>query len=219
MDTGFDSLKAYQREHREGFSEGLSLRVHRSLSWLKRASLCDDLDGEFLFLWIAFNAAYGTDFPEPYKMTERNLFRTFLEKLVKLDEEHHKLSNLVWQEFSGPIRVLLENQYVFQPFWDSHNGKQDAEKWKQQFADEKQAINNAMGQGRTQKVLSLIFSRLYTLRNQMVHGGATWNSQLNRQQLKDGVAIMRCVIPVILELMMTHPDHLWGDVSYPVVES
>ena len=28
--------------------------------------------------------------------------------------------------------------------------------------------------------------RLYTLRNQMLHGGATWNSNVNRDQVTNG---------------------------------
>ena len=46
-------------------------------------------------------------------------------------------------------------------------------------------------------VLSIVFDRLYVLRNQLVHGGATWNSQVNRQQLRDGVAILGTLVPLI----------------------
>lgn len=28
-------------------------------------------------------------------------------------------------------------------------------------------------------ILSILFDRLYVLRNQLVHGGATWNSDVN----------------------------------------
>ena len=37
-------------------------------------------------------------------------------------------------------------------------------------------------------VLSIVLSRIYTLRNQLVHGGATWDSSVNREQLRDCVA-------------------------------
>ena len=53
----FDTLKARQRKERENHPPNLALRVHRSLSWLGRAEKTEDVDGRFIFLWIAFNAA------------------------------------------------------------------------------------------------------------------------------------------------------------------
>lgn len=52
----------------------------------------------------------------------------------------------------------------------------------------------------------------------MVHGGATWNSSVNRDQVRDASQIMSNIVPVIIRLMMEHPDELWGDACYPVVE-
>ncbi len=57
-------LKARQRAERDQHAEGIALRTHRALSWLNRAELCDDKDGRFIFLWIAFNAAYANDLGE-----------------------------------------------------------------------------------------------------------------------------------------------------------
>lgn len=39
----------------------------------------------------------------------------YLEKLCALDKER-RLDALVWQEFSGSIRMLLNNPYVFQTY-------------------------------------------------------------------------------------------------------
>ena len=55
------------------------------------------------------------------------------------------------------------------------------------------------------------------LRNQLVHGGATWNSQVNRAQLADAVAILGTLVPLVLTVMMDHPDQAYGDALYPVV--
>jgi hypothetical protein len=73
-------LKARHRAEREGYPQNLSLRVHRALSWLDRAERAAhelvephrrpgmprgrrdaDLDAQFIFLWIAFNAAHATE--------------------------------------------------------------------------------------------------------------------------------------------------------------
>ena len=58
----FATLKEKQRAIRGGFPETMSLRVHRAISWIGRAEACgDDNDARFIFLWIAFNAAYADE--------------------------------------------------------------------------------------------------------------------------------------------------------------
>ncbi|MGU5758842.1 hypothetical protein [Aeromonas caviae] len=51
-----------------------------------------------------------------------------------------------------------------------------------------------------------------------MHGGATWNGSVNRKQLKDCANLLGKLTPVIIALMMSHPQTLWGDACYPVVE-
>jgi hypothetical protein len=63
----------------------------------------------------------------------------------------------------------------------------------------------------------MLFDRLYVLRNQVVHGGATWNSSANRDQLRDGTRILGTLLPTIVDLMMDHPAEDWGRPWYPVV--
>jgi hypothetical protein len=55
-------LKTKQRAIREGFPQTMGLRVHRAISWIGRAEACGaDDDAKFIFLWIAFNAAYADE--------------------------------------------------------------------------------------------------------------------------------------------------------------
>ena len=70
----------------------------------------------------------------------------------------------------------------------------------------------------TKIVLSTLFDRLYVLRNQLVHGGATWNSKVNRAQVKDGAEILGALLPIFLDLMMDNPQIKWPAPNYPVVE-
>lgn len=58
----FKSLKDKQQKLRDGFPDNVSLRIHRSLSWIERAGTgAGDDDAAILFYWIAFNAAYAVD--------------------------------------------------------------------------------------------------------------------------------------------------------------
>ena len=213
----FEELKARHRMAREHSLANLNLRVHRSLSWLQRAEQAEDEDGRFIFLWIAFNAAYATEINDNYRLSEQATFRGFLEKLCELDE-HKQIEQLVWQEFSGSIRMLLDTPFVLQSFWDYHSGKISEAQWKDRLAQGKKMATLALASGNTPQLLGVVFNRLYTLRNQLIHGGATWNSSVNRKQLKDCANLLGKLVPVIIELMMAHPDTLWGDACYPVVE-
>ncbi|RAU19907.1 hypothetical protein DN062_02205 [Nitrincola tibetensis] len=212
----FQRLKDLHRQTRDQSAPELSLRIHRALSWLHKAELSeDDLDAQFIFLWISFNAAYAVDVDLEYRTTEKGMFMQFFESLVRLDEDK-QLYNLVWSEFSGVIRVLLDNEYIYQPFWDYHNGKLSEDEWKISFAASKKRASIALAHQDTTQVLSIVFRRIYTLRNQIMHGGATWQGKVNRSQLKDSVSLLKKIVPVMLELMLQHNKNEWGEPFYPV---
>ena len=213
----FEQLKTRHRTLREHSPSNLNLRVHRALSWLQRAERAEDEDGRFIFLWIAFNAAYATEIDDDRRLSEQDTFKGFLEKLCDLDE-HKQIEQLVWQEFSGSIRMLLDTPFVLQSFWDYHSGKISEAQWKDRLAQGKKMATLALASSNTPQLLGVVFNRLYTLRNQLIHGGATWNSSVNRKQLKDCANLLGKLVPVIIELMMVHRDTLWGDACYPVVE-
>jgi hypothetical protein len=207
-------LKERQRAERDRHAEGIALRIHRALSWLKRSEQCDDEGGRFIFLWIAFNAAYANDLGE-MRMAESRLLGEFLQRLSQLDRHDH-LYELVWRRYPGAIRVLLDNRYVFQPYWDHQNGLAGSEDWEARFAAARKAAHASLANHDTGTVLSIVFQRLYTLRNQLIHGGATWGSSVNREQLRDANHIMGDVVPVIIEILLDNAHRHWGDACYPV---
>lgn len=202
-----------------------TLRLHRALSWLQRAEAAgEDDDVAFVCLWIAFNAAYVQDLGHGAgaggSTSERQAFRNFMADVCALDTGK-ALSALVWQVFPGPVRLLLDNQYVFQPFWDALNNPRSdgsiAGHWREAFDDARQRVHRALAQQDTERVLYEVFVRLYTLRNQLMHGGATWNSSVNRAQVRDGRALLARVLPVMLGVMMDYPERFEGKPFYPVV--
>ena len=214
----FATLKEKQRAIRAGFPETMGLRVHRAISWIGRAEACDgDDDARFIFLWIAFNAAYADEREfQSIPQGERAAFLDYFGRLTALDSER-RIYKAVWQRFSGPVRLLLENRYVFNPFWQHHNGIDGFADWEDRFKASARSFAQAFQAGDSARVLSFVFDRLYVLRNQLVHGGATWNSQVNRAQLTDAVAILGTLVPLIILVMMDHPDQDYGDALYPVV--
>lgn len=124
-------LKSRQRAERHTHAEGLKFRVHRALSWLERAEMeagaaetpgDGDPDAQFIFLWIAFNAAYATEITDAHRDGEQSAFNAFLGVLLDLDGQN-RLSDLVWKQFPGPIRGLLDNKFLYRDFWNAHNGR------------------------------------------------------------------------------------------------
>lgn len=212
-----ERLKTLHRSVRDQHPKSLAIRVHRALSWLNKAEQSDDLDSQFIFYWIAFNAAYAQHIDRSILMSERGKFQQFLTKIVSLDKEEG-IAEFLWKEYANKIRVVLNNEFIFESYWDAQNGTITQEEWKQQRTKSIQASHQALASGQTNIVLSIVFSRLYTLRNQLLHGGATWNGQVNRQQLADCTAIIAKVIPLFIEVMMSNPNELWGDSIYPVIE-
>jgi hypothetical protein len=218
-----EQLKGKQRSLRDGFALPLTLRVHRALSWLRRAEAEeDDLDVRFILLWIGFYAAYAGDLDraldgEGKAGSERERFDKFFATLVEMDR-YNRIYNAIWERFSQEIRLLLDNKFVFAPFWRHQAGEFGGAGWEVSFESARAAANRAVAQRNTPIVLSILFDRLYVLRNQLVHGGATWDSSANRNQVRDGASLLGCLLPVFIDLMMDNPDAEWAMPMYPVVE-
>lgn len=216
----FDDLKAKQRRLREGFPEALGLRVHRALSWLARAEqerARGDRDGEFIFLWIAFNAAYAGEQTESEQPSERSAYIDYFQSLVSVDSSW-VIHDALWSKFSGPIRSLLANRYIYGPFWRAKNNPTGGINWEPGFEASKRSALAALGRTDVRAILEIVFDRLYVLRNQIIHGGATWSSSVNRDQIVDGANIMGFLVPTFIDLMMDNPGLDWGRPYYPVVE-
>ena len=56
-----ENLTTYYKENRNTFNDNFRLKMHRTLSWLKKANEEENLDFKFIALWIAFNAAYADE--------------------------------------------------------------------------------------------------------------------------------------------------------------
>ena len=214
----YSKLKELHRLKRDNYTDEFSIRIHRSLSWIGRAEKKnEDIDARFIFYWIAFNSAYSAIQTSQYFDTERRIYKDFFEKILKYDKNEH-VYNAIWKEFSGSVRSLLNNQYIFGPFWNFQNGHEGFDDWEVKFNESKSIALKALQNKNTLMILEILFDRLYTLRNQILHGGATWNSKVNRLQVQDGQSIIGFLIPNFLQIMMDNQNENWGKLVFPVVE-
>ena len=212
-------LKRKQRRVRGDFDRDFGTRVHRSISWLQRAEKeHDDPDARFIFLWISFNSAYSVyDATDLGKIEERKRLKIFFKNLLKLDREEIIYETL-WDNFPSQIRNILNNQYVYSPFWKYRNGVKGYDNWERMFRADKRSVAKALAAKNSIQILVNLFDRLYVLRNQLMHGGSTWRSQVNRSQVKNGADVLTILIPRFIDLMLDNDNEDWGRIYYQVIE-
>ena len=216
------TVASLRRRHAENWNDEipynpLALRTHRAIRWLepaRRERESDDLDVAFVLYWIAFNAAYAREVSK--RPQTREELAEYFGTILCLDQ-HGRIFNALWDRFADLVDQLLRNHYLYGPFWDHENGKKRNPNWRREFEREvacaTQAHREATRSG-TKTVLTILFERLYTLRNQLVHGGATWKSSINRKSVEPGVRIMEFLIPIFIEIMLDDPEREWGPPYY-----
>lgn len=217
MELSYIDLKQRHRALRGQLPESTRLRIHRGLSWFKAAEAADDLDICFILLWIAFNAIYARDFEARDTFGEKGLLNQFLGRLVRLDQKD-LLFEVVWENYADKIRLFIDNEYVSRWYWDYHNGKRTEEEFNRKFACSRKEAQQALATKDTSIFCTILFDRLYVLRNQLMHGGATWQSEVNRAQVADGARILETIVPALIHIMLENGSAVWGHPCFPPVE-
>lgn len=215
----FQKLKSIHRERRENFEEDFTIRIHRALSWLQRAekeSEPVDDDAKFIFLWISFNAAYANPLSESINIRERKKFLKFFTTALRLNE--NDIYNYIWKRFSNEIKGILGNEFISSDFWWSLETGDNLNLQKA-LTKSQESVNEAIpNKKNTIKILKELFDRLYVLRNQLMHGGATWNGKVNRHQVKDCTRLLESLVPIFIKIMMDNPEADWGPIAFPVIK-
>lgn len=184
-------------------------RMRRAISWFNVSLNTDTRDEEFIYLWISFNAAFGDELRHPD--TEGDSLRNILDR----DTTEEIEMRLIGRKLVGRISQLLRNHFVYDPFRRSlkeDDGKVD-KIWQERFERSQRRVADSfrrLSEGESgpddratliHNVPVEVFLRLYTLRNQIFHGGATPGTGRGRKQIKDGSFMMANLVPVILTVM------------------
>lgn len=192
--------------------ENIILRIHRANSWLHAANTCYEDDDQFyIFSWIAFNALYGKVYDS--SLGEKHFVKDFFRLLLHNDD--NQIQGTLWEMFTnGAPRVLLSNKFVFPAYWRYKSGDERYADWETKFTIDKKLVHQALLQKDTLTVLSSLFDRMYVLRNQMLHGSATYKSDLNREQIITSRRILEMMLPLFMEIILKNPHMNWGEISY-----
>nr|WP_290443915.1 hypothetical protein [Acinetobacter sp. S4400-12] len=198
------------------YSQHFNLRVQRGLSWLKKSiELDQELEFKFISLWISFNSIHAH---EGAANPEQHCLYQFLEQLCQKDVDQ-KLSHIVWEKYSQPILSLLDSPYTDQGFWDYRHHKISLQSCQEALAQQKSQLQQTLQERNLSKILFAIFNRLSTLHQQMLQGGTTCHSALNRKQLQDGCRVLAALMPVFIHILLENSAALdSGKPFYPAVQ-
>ena len=221
------------------------LRLSRAISWFDRAKQLKqlrkeneeerkkDFDTQFIFFWISFNALYARDpieyfgkentkeneSDEKKNLKEKDFFEKYFRNLWKLDKKHDQIYKTI--ENTKEVIDLLENKFVTLYFWKHYHEnplkrKENHPNWNK--SESTKGFRFTRERRDTFEMLSIIFGRLYTLRNQVMHGGSAWKvDHLNRGQLDDATEIMYKLLSVFIDITLKNPEANWGASFYPRV--
>lgn len=183
--------------------EAVDIRVHRSRSWLRKASKATDLNSQFIFLWIALNALYGT----PRYLREIREIRTDetqdLESFIADVENasREEISAVLRRpELEGHVSELLRDKFLNVDCWRAwaREGTRDRRR--------REALSSHVYDKRHPP--ARLFRQLYTLRNQILHGSATDNSRWTRTALLHAVPILDACVEALIPLVKKHHTRL-----------
>jgi len=184
----------------EALTEAVEIRLRRARSWLRKATNAArnaDLDARFVFLWIAFNALYGTP---RYQRNQDNTYsgetEDFLEFLDEMQRLARRRVEVCLQDVEPDIQKVLWSPFLNIECWRQWD--------KARIRDRHKRLDSSCNTYDKAHRVGRVFLQLYTLRNQVLHGAATDGGQRNRESLKHVIPILDVFVRAFIELVAEH---------------
>ncbi len=188
------------------------IRVHRALSWLKRAGEFADAQDEarFLFTWIALNSLYSRwDNQRNMPHIDTHARNDFLRRVCDWAPD---LFLSAVRQHRGAVKKLLENPYLAADFWRNP----DDPKARGRATQDANYLDKHLKDHDACRVLSQAMDRLFVFRGQLVHGASSGGSRLNRTTLRHGLLALEAFVPLIVHLTIEHGcGDDWPELCYP----
>jgi hypothetical protein len=189
------------------------IRLHRAFSWLQRVEQFPEGADDDLVLvcqWIALNGLYGQwneQSREP--MADRECWRRFFDRLLKLDNSKHLETALLEQR--KLVMLLLDDEHLSSFFWREPTEVQARRSKKAKFDARTWYVERRWG-----LLLDRLLERAYLMRCQLVHGAASYGSQLNRETLERCRRMLRHLLLASIMVIIDHgAEEDWGAMCYP----
>lgn len=197
----------------------MAVRCFRADSWIKKAEdLSDsDIDGRFIFLWIAFNALYGQPKYlkrepgcEMYGRDEEMDIKKFLDVIYQLDRKGRIHTEL--EPLRHDIDELTNDLFLNKQCWIGW--------YKRGLQSVADRLRHRFLAGKRDVGLTGLFQSLYVLRNQLFHGCSTVEGTKNREALKRAVKVLRILVQIFHDIAREEMGdrrliQLFGEIPYP----
>ncbi len=195
-------------------------RLQRADSWIRAASgLRPDQKHEaFIFLSIALNCLYGR---RQYEGDETRIgedLEVFLTKIQALHEKDRERGGSLLTAATAACRkegaALIRDKFLVNRYW---RGEQPPAELQDRLNRDAALALTRLGEGSSREFLALVFRRIAVLRNQIMHGCATYGPRsFGRASLDKGLRVLRVMVPAFYQLISRHGQAVkWEPVPYP----
>ena len=210
-------LEEIYRTKKNEFSTAFNLRMQRSLSWWKKAiDFHGDIDMQFMTAWVALSALYAQS--QTAEHTQQQTLQQFVQRMYQKDVDQ-RMARIIWEKYPQNLEVLLTNPYLYQSFWDWRNQKMTEAEWRADYEAEKQQIMQALHIHDSATILACLFNRLLTLQQQLLQGGTTYNSAINRKQLSHANTLLCALMPCFIQILLENLENVeLSQPFYPVMQ-
>ncbi len=196
-------LEEIFKEQKPQYSADLKLRIQRAFSWFNKAnSLDQELDLQFLSFWICLNALYQQGTQQSDNTQCLNAFLT----TIVIKDQYRKIETFISGQYRQRVISLLENKYLTQSYWDYQNQIIRLDACQQQLQQDHSDIRAAIEQRNITKILHLLFARLYMLNKQIINGGSSYQSDMNRKPLNESCTLLNRLLPIFMLIVLENTD-------------
>ena len=208
--------------------DNLRIRLERAQSWIDLAqSHKNSAHARFIFYWIAFNAMYGLEPPNPMnqeitpqnQMEQITKFFDRLKRVIRVGGEGG--TSLLYEYFHNMpmpdhLEVLIKDSFLSREYWESPESPSEVKR--NCVRDWDETKGEMQRGGFVDKAFFHTCSRLLVLRNQIVHGSARGDDQSRgHPSLERGLAVIEKMVPAFFDLLtrFEDPSEKWPKAPYP----
>ncbi len=203
----------------EDREEDLRIRIHRACKALKQAERIERgseaksaVDAALVFRWVALNSLYGRwDESTGTPMKDRIALDKFTTQACRVDKEGRIAASL--ESLTGEAKELLESPFLISRFW--RDGEWDNVRPNRGLAAK---FRNEVMEDRASAAVHRLLIAVYFLRCQIVHGGATLGSGMNRVTVEPAAKVIKLLSSQLVAVVAAHGLEMeWGELCYPPV--
>ena len=201
------------------FKEDNERRVDRMRTWIELAEATPHEHVQFVFYWIAYEAAFQNYKNENRESKDRKQRGEVHARLAKRDGA--KLSTTLYAQ-RGEVADILKLRQAHPPFWnewDKDKNVRSAEEWESKFKSRVELAIENLNKGKIGFTLNRLFDNLAIVRQQIVHGGSAGPRSRGRTQVRLGALLLKALVPCFRDSIRSNIDEDWGKPPYPRVGS